>query len=110
MTALAISFAAGNTALNAYFGIACPLRSHTGIQCPLCGGTRAMLALAQGRVEAGVKYNALVAFLPLMAIAILAFRKLGVPHVESLIQRARRHDMACFLVVAGAWTLARNLL
>lgn len=42
---------------------ACPIREHFGILCPGCGGTRALVALAHGRVGEAVRLNALLVML-----------------------------------------------
>ncbi|HOX25114.1 MAG TPA: DUF2752 domain-containing protein [Candidatus Krumholzibacteria bacterium] len=44
----------------------CPLRALSGLPCPTCGGTRALVALADGRLVAAVADNALV------TVAVLA--------------------------------------
>jgi Protein of unknown function (DUF2752) len=35
----------------------CPLRSLTGIPCPTCGMTRSFVAIAQGNLDAAIKYH-----------------------------------------------------
>ena len=42
---------------------ACPIREHFGILCPGCGGTRALVALAHGRVREAVRLNTLLTML-----------------------------------------------
>jgi hypothetical protein len=48
----------------------CPLHALTGLWCPLCGGTRAVQALAGGDVGAALSLNALVVVaVPLLVLA-----------------------------------------
>lgn len=42
------------------YGPVCPLRALTGLDCPLCGGTRAVTALAHGDLGAALDHNVLV--------------------------------------------------
>ena len=57
----------------------CPFRAVTGLDCPLCGGTRAVRALAGGDVVAAAGHNlVVVALLPLLAYAYLRWAGAGV--------------------------------
>ncbi len=53
-------------------GIPCLFRAVTGLQCPGCGMTRALSALAHGKLAEAVGYNVLsVTLVPLIGIFLL---------------------------------------
>lgn len=73
-TAVGTAAAVGVVAVAGRFGVPlfppCPLHALTGLWCPLCGGTRAVAALANGDVAAALGFNALVVLaVPLMLVA-----------------------------------------
>ena len=73
-TAAAGTLALGATVLAERVGLTllppCPLHALTGLWCPLCGGTRAVQALAGGDVPTALGLNALVVVaLPLLLLA-----------------------------------------
>jgi hypothetical protein len=47
----------------------CPLKHFTGLPCPTCGGTRGVLALADGRVHDAFLFNPLL-FAAMVAAAV----------------------------------------
>lgn len=51
---------------------ACAIYQYTGIYCPACGGTRALLALAKGRVLSALYYHPLVPYSLLVYVCYLA--------------------------------------
>lgn len=105
---MAVAFVAANTAFNAAFHIPCPLHAETGLLCPLCGGTRALEALARGRIGSAVGYNALVVCsLPLVA-ALCALHYLRPELYRRVTAPARKHDMLASLLVFGGWFAVRN--
>lgn len=53
------------------FPFQCPFHRLIGLPCPFCGGTRAMVLLASGKVAEAVAYN------PLAALAVLGLLLLG---------------------------------
>ena len=55
----------------------CPFRQITGWPCPTCGATRALAALAQGRLAAALSFNPLVATVSLVLIAAGALSLAG---------------------------------
>ncbi len=73
-TAVGTAAAVGVAAVAGRFGVPlfppCPLHALTGLWCPLCGGTRAVTALANGDLAAAVSLNVLVVLaVPLLAVA-----------------------------------------
>jgi Protein of unknown function (DUF2752) len=52
-----------------FFG--CPLRSLTGIPCPTCGMTHSFVAIAQGDLDAAIKYHLFGPAIFLLCLAIL---------------------------------------
>jgi hypothetical protein len=88
----------------------CFLREVAGLPCPLCGGTRALLALAAGRPGAALAANPLVA---IAAMAMLAAPLLVIlPGVERIAARLRRAArpaiLLAVLVLDWAWVIARH--
>ncbi len=57
--------------------VICPFRHLTGIPCVTCGGTRAVLALTRGEVQAAFLWNPLVAVFAIAALVWLALRGRG---------------------------------
>ena len=49
--------------------ILCPLLELTGVPCPTCGGTRALVALAQADVLGALAWNPMVALAGMLAVA-----------------------------------------
>jgi hypothetical protein len=49
----------------------CPFHWLTGLDCPLCGLTRALFALAKGRLRDALHFNALAPLAALMLAALL---------------------------------------
>ena len=90
-------------------GWPCPLREGVGLDCPLCGATRSVLALADGRVVDAVDLNlavpAAVLLVP-VALGLLAVRwRAGRGTPWRLPDAAFRRAM----VLAIAWMVLRNL-
>ena len=52
----------------------CPFKALTGIPCPACGGTRALLALIEGRPVEGLLRNPLLVLGGALALAWLLLR------------------------------------
>jgi hypothetical protein len=113
-TATAGAAAVGVTVLLGQAGIslvpACPLHAVTGLWCPLCGGTRAVQALASGDVVAAAGMNALVVVgIPLLLVAWLRWvgrRWRGQP--ADLVTLSSR-GMAVVAVLLVAFMVVRNL-
>ena len=119
------AFFAGGLALSALYattglGLPCPFRAVTGWDCPLCGGTRMGEALLQGHVSAAFGFNP-VALIGLFVAGVLgvlwAVEAAGGPAVRlprALSMRLQRVPVSFWLtaalIVAVAYTLARNLL
>lgn len=88
------------------FAPACPFRAWTGVPCLSCGGTRALVALAQGETLAAFASN------PLVAAGVVAFVTGGLaapvwlvfggrlPALRSLPWPAR---IAAGLLLAASW-------
>jgi hypothetical protein len=85
----------------------CPLRSATGVPCPTCGGTRALIALAEGHWLDAVAANPLVSA---GAAATVLWAVAGV--VTTAVPRWRRRletspaDRRRLLVLALVLTVA----
>ena len=75
----------------------CLLRNVTGVPCPTCGSTRAVLALADGRVLDAVLFNPLLAVATVVAILWMGVRR----RVELDLTPARRR---------GLWTVVIALV
>ncbi len=54
--------------------VVCWFRAVTGIPCPTCGSTRALCALARGRIVASVAHNPLVVAVGVLGLGWLAAR------------------------------------
>lgn len=66
------------------FSPGCPFRLATGWDCPGCGATRAVAALAQGRVLHAIDHNALlVLLLPLLLWAWFAWLRASLGRRDS---------------------------
>ena len=88
----------------------CPLHALTGLWCPLCGGTRAVQALASGDVPAAAGANVLVLLaVPLLLLAWgrwTALRASGRPvPMPALSSRS----LAVISAVLVAFMVLRNL-
>jgi Protein of unknown function (DUF2752) len=89
--------------------VICPFRHVTGIPCVTCGGTRALLALTRGDVQAALFWNPLVA---VIAIAVLIFlvyaavvTALRAPRVRVRLGERDRvlFRAAAWAAIAGNW-------
>lgn len=87
----------------------CPFRAATGLDCPLCGGTRAVQALAGGDLVQALDHNVLVvAALPLLVFAWARWVAGGLGlSLARLRAPARAAPLVAVLVVVFA--VARNL-
>jgi hypothetical protein len=83
-----------------------PLRL-LGYACPLCGGTRAVTALATGRFLLAVKYNpfALLVF-ALLVWGAISFFFLVVPMKKRVVIDATRAQVGIFWTVVGLMLIA----
>jgi hypothetical protein len=83
--------------------VICPFRHLTGIPCVACGGTRAVLALARGEVQAAFLWNPLVAAFAIAALAWLLYAAVvTVLRAPRLRVRLASRDRTLFR--AAAWT------
>ncbi len=87
----------------------CPMYAFTGILCPGCGGTRAALALLQGKVWLSLRCNPTV--IGIVVILILWYAEavmkcMGRP--RKLIPR-RLGFWIVMIVILLLWTAARNV-
>lgn len=87
--------------------VACPLLQVAGVPCPACGGTRAMAALASGRIVSALEWNPLVAmagigllvWLPLAALMLVG--ALQRPVIATTLSPLVRWGM--LVLVLGNW-------
>ena len=83
--------------------VICPFRHFTGIPCITCGGTRAILALTRGDVQAAIVWNPLVAIAAIAALAWLAYAAI-VTALRAPRLRVRLAERDRVLFRAAAWT------
>jgi hypothetical protein len=81
----------------------CPFRQITGIPCFTCGGTRAVLALSRGDVQAAFLWNPLVAASAIAAAAWLFYAAV-VTALRAPRLRVRLAERDRLLFRAAAWT------
>ena len=82
--------------------VICPFRHITGIPCIACGGTRAVLALTRGDVQAALVWNPLVAAAAIAALAWLVYAAI-VTALRAPRLRVRLADRDRTLFRAAAW-------
>lgn len=83
----------------------CPFRAVTGLDCPLCGGLRAVAALARGQWQTALRDNLLVVLAVLPAVVLLA----GWLATGRAPRAASRSTTVALIVLATAFTVVRNL-
>jgi Protein of unknown function (DUF2752) len=81
----------------------CPFRHITGIPCFTCGGTRAILALTRGDVNAAFVWNPLVAAAALVVLIWLAYAAV-VTVLRAPRLRVRLAERDRSVMRAAAWT------
>jgi hypothetical protein len=81
----------------------CPFRHLTGIPCVACGGTRAILALTRGDVQAAFVWNPLVAAFAIAALVFLFYAAV-VTALRAPRLRVRLAERDRSLFRAAAWT------
>jgi hypothetical protein len=86
----------------------CPFHAVTGWSCPLCGGLRAVDALARGHVLTAIGDNVLLVATVPVALA-WSYSRRGRTRSVHDTQRARRAAVVALVVVAAAFTVLRNL-
>jgi hypothetical protein len=84
----------------------CPFHAVTGWSCPLCGGLRAVDALARGHVFTAIGDNVLLVAAVPVAIA-WSYSRRGRARGEQDAHR-RRSAVVALVVVAAAFTVLRN--
>ena len=88
----------------------CPIYFWLHLQCPGCGGTRAVAALLQGKVQEALHWNAMVVlFLPFAVgfFAVTYWR--AVKPASFSWPTIANKVLALFLVLSGIFTLVRNI-
>jgi hypothetical protein len=89
--------------------VICPFRHLTGIPCLTCGGTRALLALTRGEVQAAFLWNPLVAVFAIAAATWLLYAAvvtvLRAPRVRVRLAERDRvlFRAAAWAAIAGNW-------
>jgi hypothetical protein len=83
--------------------VLCPFRHLTGVPCVACGGTRALLALTRGELQAAFFWNPLVAVSAIAALAWLAYAAV-VTLLRAPRLRVRLGARDRFLFRTAAWT------
>lgn len=87
----------------------CAFKSLTGYDCPLCGGTRAVSALARGDIASAWRFNAAVvlglAAAPAAALVIARRRARG----AAVSPSRTRIAWAAGLGLLAAWGVLRNI-
>jgi hypothetical protein len=89
--------------------VICPFRHLTGIPCLTCGGTRALLALTRGEVQAAFLWNPLVAVFAIAAAIWLLYAAvvtvLRAPRVRVRLAERDRvlFRAAAWAAIAGNW-------
>jgi hypothetical protein len=88
----------------------CPFRLVTGLLCPACGGTRMVYDLMHGHFTAAWHDNRMLLLTSPFALALLA--RWGWEGLRGRRWRPTfgRPAQAVVLLVAVAWTVARNLV
>jgi hypothetical protein len=82
--------------------VICPFRHLTGIPCVTCGGTRALLALTRGDVQAAFVWNPLVTLAGIGAMVFLLYAAI-VTTLRAPRVRVRLADRDRFVFNAAAW-------
>jgi hypothetical protein len=82
--------------------VICPFRHFTGIPCITCGGTRAILALTRGDVQAALVWNPLVAIAAIAGLAWLIYAAI-VTALRAPRLRVRLADRDRTVFRAAAW-------
>ncbi len=86
----------------------CPLHATTGLWCPLCGGLRAVDALAHGDLPAALQLNVLVVVLLPLALAWWWDASLR-ERRGAAARQVPRAGYVAFVVVALGFAFVRNL-
>jgi len=91
--------------------VLCPFKWMTGLPCLTCGGTRAVLALVDGRLLESLSFNPVVAAGTLVAapysVYALSVSALRLPRLRILLtDRARACGGSLLLGVAALWWIA----
>jgi uncharacterized membrane protein (Fun14 family) len=95
---------------NTSFYPRCPVFFWLHLYCPGCGGTRALAALLHGRLQEALHWNAMVVVSLPFAAAFFAMAYRRAIRAEAFCwPRIPDGLLTCYLVVAGIFTVARNL-
>ena len=87
----------------------CLMRTVWGVPCPTCGGTRAVLAMSQGRLLDAIATNPLITIstLALLAWAVGGLAATLVPRwrrtVEASPGEGRRFALVMFAAILASW-------
>jgi Protein of unknown function (DUF2752) len=82
----------------------CPIYALTGWQCPGCGMTRALAALLHGHVAEALRWN------PLVLLVVGGFAAWVFAACRGRWFKVPNFAVAAMLLVAGVFTVVRNLL
>jgi Protein of unknown function (DUF2752) len=88
----------------------CPVFFWLHLYCPGCGGTRALAALLHGRLVEAMHWNAMVVVsLPFAAAFFAIAYRRAIREMPFCWPRIPDGLLTCCLVVAGIFTVVRNL-
>ena len=83
----------------------CPLHALTGLECPLCGGTRAVFALAAGHWGDALRYNPLL----VIGCSVLLARLLWMVFVRPSAPVIPPRFVPYVFAAAAGFAIARNI-
>ncbi len=92
------------------FSSECFLRTHWGIYCPGCGGTRALVALMQGKIIQSIKYNPITILFLIDFFTMSTLKEIERRNGKYYTAKFRKIINICFLIFIFAFFIFRNFL